>query len=79
MNKLQKLPGEPEYLDGIKTENWIPTSQEQPPQGIVVMTKIDDASGSRNVQCLKRDGRLYFTHDGKMYVYYTPTHWIRES
>lgn len=38
-------------------------------------TKIDDSNGCRNVQKLKRKGRLWFFPDGSMYVYYTPTHW----
>jgi hypothetical protein len=47
------------------------------PENVVVKTKIDDedGNGERNVQLLKRRGRLWWTADGKMYVYYTPTHW----
>lgn len=54
---------------------WISTKTSVPPDGQVVMTKIDDASGCRNEQPLKRRGRLWFFPDGSMYVYYTPTHW----
>lgn len=45
------------------------------PEGLVVMTKIDDAKGVRNEQSLKRCGHLWFFPDGSMYVYYTSTHW----
>ena len=50
-------------------------SVDTAPDGVVVETKIDDAQGVRNVQPLKRQGRLWFVPDGAMYVYYTPTHW----
>lgn len=43
----------------------------------VVETKIDDEHGVRNVQTLKRSGRLWWYPDMSMYVYYTPTHWRR--
>lgn len=56
-------------------ENWTKTSNELSPEGVTVFTKIDDDQGCRNVQPLQRRGRLWFTSDGKMYVYYTPTHW----
>lgn len=46
-----------------------------PPDGEVVMTKIDDDKGLRDEQKLMRHGRLWFFADGSMYVYYTPTHW----
>lgn len=46
------------------------------PEGILVWTKIDDADGPRNIQQLRRQGRLwFFGHGSPMYVYYTPTHW----
>ena len=45
------------------------------PEGGVVMTKIDDDKGERNVAALKRSGRLWFTPDGGMCMYYTPTHY----
>ena len=45
------------------------------PESAVVMTKIDDAQGERNVQTLKKQGNLFWTPDGAMYVYYRPTHW----
>jgi hypothetical protein len=45
------------------------------PEGLVVMTKIEDVCGTRNEQPLKRRGRLWFFPDDSMYVYYAPTHW----
>jgi hypothetical protein len=45
------------------------------PEGEVLDTKIDDKHGERNHALLKRSGNLWFTPDGSMYVYYTPTHW----
>lgn len=45
------------------------------PDHQVVMTKIHDRDGERNVQKLKRRGNLWFLPDDSMYVYYTPTHW----
>lgn len=59
--------------------DWISIKTLLPKNGIVVMTKIDDTKGPRNEQTLKRDGNLWFTPDGKMYVYYTPTHWKQNS
>lgn len=55
--------------------DWIKVSEQLPPEETVVETKIDDGKGCRNVQKLKRRGRLWFFPDGSMYVYYTPTHW----
>lgn len=52
---------------------WQPI--ETAPEDRVVLTKIDDAGGERNVQTLKRQGRLWFVPDGSVYVYYSPTHW----
>lgn len=45
------------------------------PEGKVVHTIISDERGDRNETRLKRVGNLWFTPDGSMYVYYTPTHW----
>lgn len=55
--------------------SWIETKVMLPKDGDVVDTKIDDASGKRNEQQLKRKDTLWFYPDGSMYVYYTPTHW----
>lgn len=57
------------------TDVWTATSERLPPNGEVVLTKIDDEKGTRNEQLLKRQGRLWFFADGSMYVYYEPTHW----
>lgn len=57
------------------TDNWISFSTMLPPEGKIVLTKIDDEKGTRNEQQLKRKGNLMFYPDGDMYVYYTPTHW----
>lgn len=45
------------------------------PENVLVETRILDEHGERNVQPMRRDGRLWWTADGSMYVYYTPTHW----
>jgi hypothetical protein len=60
-----------------KTPNWRRITTDPPPEGVVVMTKIDDEYGSRNEQSLVllRKHGLWFTPDRSMYVYYTPTHW----
>ena len=54
-------------------ERW--KSIETAPEGIVVMTKIEDARGARNECPLRRQERLWWMPDGSIYVYYTPTHW----
>jgi len=52
------------------------------PEGVVVMTKIDNAIGVRNEQTLVKKTRepgktrpMFWVPDMSMYVYYTPTHW----
>jgi hypothetical protein len=52
---------------------------EDAPEDVVVRTCIMDKDGFRNDQRLKRRGRLWFTPDDAMYVYYTPTHWAPRS
>ena len=52
---------------------WQPISSA--PEDTVVWTKIDDRHGSRNETTLQRRGRLWWTPQGDMYVYYAPTHW----
>lgn len=54
---------------------WKSIKEETPPKNKVLKTKIDDRDGVRNEQELKWDGKLWWTPDGKMYVYYEPTHW----
>ena len=62
-------------VKNLPTEDWISVKVQRPPMGIVVDTKLDDASGSRNEQRLKLVSNLWFVPDGSMYVYYEPTHW----
>ncbi len=57
---------------------WNRTQEILPEEGKVILTRIHDIGGERNLQKLKRQGRLWFTSDGAMYVYYTPTHWSDE-
>lgn len=49
------------------------------PLDTLVMTKIDDSAGERNVQPMKMTKRSEDSRPlwwaGDMYVYYTPTHW----
>lgn len=54
---------------------WKKIKDEPPPQNKILKTKIDDENGVRNEQELKYVHPIWFTPDGKMYVYYTPTHW----
>ena len=57
--------------------DWKKTGDEQPPNGDLVMTKIDDRGGLRNENALlRRKGNLWFFPDYSMYVYYAPTHWV---
>lgn len=58
-------------------ENWKPAYVA--PEGIVLLTKVDDAKGVRNVQRLVRKGPLWYHPDMSVYVYYTPTHYAHES
>jgi hypothetical protein len=64
---------------GTLSGQWVECVNLLPPEGDVVMTKVDDAEGCCNEQELKRSGRLWFFPDGSMYVYYTPTHWMTRS
>ena len=58
----------------MTTDNWEVITEAQPPQGVVVLTKIDSDGVSRNEQELVLKGSLWFFPDMSMYVYYTPTH-----
>ena len=55
---------------------YVATADLSPPEGVVVLTKIDDADGVRNEGKLMKRGNLWWTSDGAMYVYYRPTHWM---
>jgi hypothetical protein len=59
----------------LAAEGWIECAEQLPPEGEVVLTRIQDEHGPRNQQKLKRQGRLWFYEDG-VYVYYTPTLWM---
>ena len=54
---------------------WIKVKEKLPPEKVIVETKIDDENGCRNEQKLYRYKNRWFLEDGRMYVYYTPTHW----
>lgn len=54
---------------------WTEVAKALPPEGRIVMTKLDNAQGCRNEQALKLRGRLWYFADDGMYVYYCPTHW----
>lgn len=56
---------------------YIACRDQMPPEGTLVMTKIDDGRGVRNEQALAFYRNLWWTGEGAdaMYVYYTPTHW----
>jgi hypothetical protein len=56
--------------------NWKPITDSEPPKGVPVLTRINDARGARNEAILTRggeNGRLWFVVGGSMYVYYAPT------
>lgn len=57
---------------------WVPISEELPPQDKEVMMKIHDEDGSRNEAPIKRHGSMFFLPDFSMYVYYKPTHWLKK-
>lgn len=61
-------------MTATETE-WISVAKCYPPDGVEVMTKIDDQDGVRNEQTLLKYGNLWFFPDRSMYVYYRPTHW----
>ena len=58
---------------------WTLLTDELPPEGVIVWTKIDGDEARRYEQRLMRQGRLWYVPDGSMYVYYTPTHWREED
>ena len=59
----------------MTTDRWEVITETNPPQGVVVLTKIDSDGDSRNEQKLVRKGNLWFFPDMSMYVYYRPTHY----
>ena len=56
---------------------WIKVTDQKPPEGKIVKTKIDDEKGVRNEQNLIYKSNLWWHEDMYMYVYYTPTHWYK--
>lgn len=46
-----------------------------PPKNVIVQTKIEDNTGTRNEQELIYDNNLWWDKNKSMYVYYKPTHW----
>lgn len=54
---------------------WKKITDEHPPTGKVIKTKIDDGQFVRNEADLVFDHNLWWVPDQSMYVYYTPTHW----
>ena len=52
-------------------DNYVRVDATLPPEGVIVET----VSPGGIVQELNRQGRLCFTSDGAMYVYYTPILW----
>lgn len=63
-------------MDGLcKSDNWIATSEQLPPENQIVDTKIDDEKGLRNECQLIFSRNLWWLPDKSMYVYYSPTHW----
>lgn len=51
--------------------DWVFCEDELPPEGRVVETRSEHGL----IQSLKRQGPLWFTPEGTMYVYYTPIAW----
>jgi hypothetical protein len=61
----------------IETQ-WKPITATEPADNETVLTRIDDGRGVRNEARLYRSGRLWWTSDGVMYVYYVPTHYASD-
>lgn len=59
----------------VEQRAWTACADQASPENQIVESKISDAHGDRNEQQLQRRGNLWWTPDGGMYVYYTPTHW----
>lgn len=58
----------------MTNDKWKVITKVQPPQGVVVLTKIYNEGVSWNEQELVRKGSLWFFPDMSRYVYYPPTH-----
>lgn len=58
-------------------KTWKRISEQNPPKNRVIWTKIIDKNGTERMeQELVWDGILWWIPNKKMYVYYTPTHWL---
>lgn len=70
-------PTTPSNVGADASREWQPI--ESAPEGVPVLTKIDDERGPRNEAVLTRKGRLWWTTNKSIheaiYVYYAPTHW----
>jgi len=53
--------------------NWISVKDRLPDDGVIVQVL---QSKRRVVTNLERHGNIWFSPDGSMYVYHTPTHWM---
>lgn len=85
---LAQLAAEKERADAFRRHqirrrrgvmDWISCKDKLPNEGEIVTTKIDDGIGVRNVKMLRRRGNLWFSADGLVRVYYTPTHWRQKE
>ena len=54
---------------------WNRTQYRQPENDTIVEVKIDDEQSDRMHGKLRYRDQMWWTRDGKMYVYYVPTHW----
>ena len=54
---------------------WNRTAYGPPKHNTIVEVKLDDERGVRNEGKLLYRDEMWWTRDGKMYVYYVPTHW----
>lgn len=55
--------------------DWRQVAAHDPPEDVLLETRIADDHGVRNVQPLIRRGSLWWLPKGDLYVYYTPTDW----
>jgi hypothetical protein len=61
-----------------KSDRYIACATELPPEGEVVMTKIDNEFGVGAERPLQHfGGQWWWTPNGEWHVLYRPTHWKR--
>lgn len=85
LDRAERLLSGPRADDAVQVparpaeRPWIACAERLPPRGTPVETKVDDEHGVRNEQLLmlhdSPGSKLWFFPDGRMCVYYTPTHW----